>query len=123
MPSGYWTGRISSLNDKFRNEALMSTIPDSHPMTDDTRRMRHVFGELAGFCKTPGAKKSLDEYTVAYWNKFGRQAPIPVNQMVASRVIGAGKSQEKKAMDRETLGKKEKKGVLGRLGLRRKSGI
>lgn len=125
MLPGYWSGRISSLNDRYHNEAINVDLPALHPMMDDNRRMCQAFGDLAKFCKTPEAKKSMDEYAFAYWNKHGRQAPAPIGSMVfGPRPVAAAMSQEKKAGDGEALTKKEKKGgMLGRLGLRRKSGV
>lgn len=121
MPHGWWNGRVSSLNDKFRNEALHSDHCATHPMMDDTRRMRRVFTELAAFCKTPEAKQSMDEYAFAYWNKQGRQPPVPMLQPTAAPGLAAGAGGQEKG--KEGAGKKEKKGVLTKLGLRRKSGM
>ena len=117
MPHGWWTGRVSSLSDKFRNEALLSGHSVTHPMMDDIHRMRRVFTELAAFCKTPEAKKSMDEYAFAYWNKQGRQHPL---QMLQPTTVPAFAVQGK---GKDGAGKKEKKSVLTKLGLRRKSGM
>ena len=117
MPEGWWNGRVCSLNDKFRNEALISGHPTTHLMMDETHRMRRVFTELGSFCKTPEAKKSMDDYVLAYWNKQGRQPPVLVVQPTTAPTVTAGvRTQEK-----EGAGKK--KGVLKKLGLRRKSGM
>ena len=127
MPSGYWSGRVAALSDRFRNETLglkFSIQPHSHPMTDDTRRMRRVFGELTGFCKSPEAKRSLDEFAAAYWNKLGRPFEGPSSfPGSALHVPVQGLAQVEQVEAVETPGRKEKKGVLGRLGLRRKSGL
>ena len=121
MPHGWWTGRISSLNDKFRNEALLSDNATTHPMMDDTRRMRRVFTELASFCKTPEAKQSMDEYAFEYWNKQGRQPPLPMIQPTTAPTLPAGGATQEK--EKEGGGKEKKKGVLNKLRLRRKSGM
>ncbi|CAF9918977.1 MAG: hypothetical protein HETSPECPRED_003910 [Heterodermia speciosa] len=122
MPQGFWTGRVSSLNDKFRNEALLSNNSTTHPMMDDTRRMRRVFTELAGFCKTAEAQKSMDEYAFAYWNQQDRQPPVPMVQptTVPTPAAGGGATQDK---EKEGGAKKEKKGMFTKLGWRRKSGM
>ena len=121
MPQAWWNGRILGLNDRFRNEALMSGHPTTHPMMDDTRRMRRVFTDLASFCKTPEAKQSMDDYAFEYWNKQGRQPPVPVIQRRIAPTVSTGGGTQAQAQ--EGGGKKEKKGVLSKLGLRRKSGM
>ncbi|KAL8789234.1 MAG: hypothetical protein Q9195_006943 [Heterodermia aff. obscurata] len=120
MPQTWWAGRTSGLIDRFRNEALLSGDPTTHPMMDDSRRMRRVFTELAAFCKTPAAKQSLDEYARAYWVSQGRHPPpVPIIIPPATTpTLLAGQAKEK-----EGTAKKEKKGVLMKLGLRRKSGM
>ena len=119
MPHGWWTGRVSSLSDKFRNEALLSDHSTTHPMMDDIRRMRRVFTELAGFCKTAEAKQSMDEYAFDYWNKQGRQPPVPMIQPTITPNLPAGGGTQESG--KEGAGKK--KGMLTKLGLRRKSGM
>ena len=91
-------------------------------MMDDTRRMRRVFTELAGFCKTAEAQKSMDEYAFAYWNQQGRQPPVPMVQptTVPTPAAGGGATQDK---EKEGGAKKEKKGMFTKLGWRRKSGM
>ena len=118
MPPQYWSGRVSALDNLFRNETQGNRpVTAYHPMMDDSLRLRRVGRELAGFCKTPEAHESLEEFLMAYWHKMRPGPPIiqpiPVPQGVSTAVPG-------KQADEGS--RKKKSGMFGKV-FRRKSGV
>ena len=90
-------------------------------MMDDGLRLRRVYKELHGFCKTPEARESLYQYAQSYKRTYGIAAPL--NQLPAPQKA-APKVPEQAAG--QGTDKKKKGGVLGRLAsmsLRRRSGV
>ena len=126
MDRRYWSGRISTLNDKYHNETIPIDRRDLDPKTDDASRIHRAFRELAQFCKTPEAKKSMNDYASEYRKIQGHQAPAPIGSTgFVRRPVAAATSQEKNAGEAGPSAKKQKKGggMLGKLGLRRKSDV
>lgn len=121
-PSAFWSGRFSGMGDRFRNEALTAVpLSANHPMMDDGLRLRRIYKELHGFCKTPAAQQSLYEYALAYKRTYGIAAPL--NQLAVAPKEAAKVPEQAASQGSD---KKKKGGVLGRLAsmsLRRKSGV
>lgn len=70
QPSAYWTGRFSSLNDRFRNEELAATDMSSehvskshtdkiHTSEANSLRMRRAVEQLFSLCATVEAEQSF----------------------------------------------------------------
>ena len=126
MPTSYWSGRFTSLSDRFRGEAL-AAIPmsPSHPMMNDTIRLRRVLNELSSQCQTIEARRSLFQYWKAYASTYGW--PRPHELMSAPQIAAAAPAPAPAPEPEPPVSDKKKKkgGVLGRLGsmsFRRKSG-
>ncbi|KXS98630.1 hypothetical protein AC578_10067 [Pseudocercospora eumusae] len=107
QPLAYWTGRFSSLNDRYRNEDLAASfLPSQHTSptespcqwhtkseTDkmhtteaNTKRMRRAVEHLYSLCATDQAKESFLKWQKAVANALGTpELARPVNGSEESR--------------------------------------
>ncbi|KAF7187842.1 hypothetical protein HII31_10742 [Pseudocercospora fuligena] len=101
QPLAYWTGRFSSLNDRYRNEDLAASfLPSQHTSPDEspcqwhtksetdkmhtteanTKRMRRAVEHLYSLCATDQAKESFLKWQKAVANALATpELARPVN--------------------------------------------
>ncbi|PHH81378.1 hypothetical protein CDD82_905 [Ophiocordyceps australis] len=103
QPLAYWTGRFSSLNDKYMNKENM---PDTllalrsgliaqnrllaHPQTvgsDDARHL-HIFARLEFLCATDEARLSLRQFQQTFARRFKRPLLLPKDGTMDGRDRG-----------------------------------
>lgn len=59
-PVGYWTGRFSTLNDRYRNEELIASLPTAMDVVRESSPQFHVSRSSAGSSTWP-SKNSTDK--------------------------------------------------------------
>ena len=86
-PTSFWLGCHTSLSDRFRTEALSSTMTSTHiissavtssdprpqpvVMDDGTQRNSEIFHHLDTLCTTAEARSSLAKFKVQYEARYG----------------------------------------------------
>ncbi|KAL9122843.1 MAG: hypothetical protein Q9187_000600 [Circinaria calcarea] len=119
----YWLGRLTSLSDRFRTEALADSLSSSDGMHDDGRRMKRVFIHLNSLCVTEEAKESLEKFRVLYEKRMGLEARAERGEM-QKMVFAEMKAKEEGKPERKADGEKEeKKGVFEKLVGRKKKAL
>ncbi|GIZ38528.1 hypothetical protein CKM354_000194400 [Cercospora kikuchii] len=99
QPLTYWTGRFSSLNDRYRNEELSATDLSSpsilkfetdkmHTTEAGYRRMRKAIQHLYSLCATPEAEQSFFVWQKAVAGalaipELARSVPVPESRTCA----------------------------------------
>ncbi|PHH66508.1 hypothetical protein CDD81_6983 [Ophiocordyceps australis] len=92
QPLAYWTGRFSSLNDKYMNKenvpdtllALRSglvaqnrLLADPQTVGNDDARHLHIFARLEFLCATDEARLSLRQFQQTFARRFKRPLLLP----------------------------------------------
>ncbi|KAI9700824.1 MAG: hypothetical protein M1836_002193 [Candelina mexicana] len=103
MPSAYWCGRFTTLNDRFRNEEFNLELEhhdsetERYALSTDELRVRRVFIHLSSLCQTEEARASLVEFQEKY---------AIVNETPAAVPVG-GSLREKTSFFDKLIGKRD----------------
>ena len=114
-PIDYWCGRLSTLNDRFRNEELCAQI--GSPRTDsdkmhtpeaNTKRMRRALEQLHALCTTEEARESFVKFQMQLAIlQSDPELSRPIKLTVPEKLIKLGRRNREQSVESCTSAQSE----------------